>query len=138
MIKDVFEERAKVLEEFFNRIEVLPGLNANGQLTLGENLADHGGIMVAYQAFLNATKDHPLADKDGFTPAHRFFLAYANLWAANIRDEEIRRRTKIDPHSLGNWRVNGTLPHIDMWYDAFGVTDKDAMFVPKDKRVSIW
>ena len=133
-----FEERAKVLEEFFNRIEVLPGLNANGQLTLGENLADHGGIMVAYQAFLNATKDHPLADKDGFTPAQRFFLAYANLWAANIRDEEIRRRTKIDPHSLGNWRVNGTLPHIDMWYDAFGVTDKDAMFVPKDKRVSIW
>lgn len=133
-----FEERAKVLEEFFNRIEVLPGLNANGQLTLGENLADHGGIMVAYQAFLNATKDHPLTDKDGFTPAQRFFLAYANLWAANIRDEEIRRRTKIDPHSLGNWRVNGTLPHIDMWYDAFGVTDKDAMFVPKDKRVSIW
>ena len=133
-----FEERANEMEAFFNKIEVLPGLNANGQLTLGENLADHGGLMVAYQAFCNATKDAPLENKDGFTPAQRFFLAYANLWANNIRDEEIRRLTKLDPHSLAEWRVNGALPHIDAWYEAFGITEKDPLFIPKDKRVSIW
>ena len=107
-------------------------------MTLGENLADHGGLMVAYQAFCNATKDAPLENKDGFTPAQRFFLAYANLWANNIRDEEIRRLTKQDPHSLAEWRVNGALPHIDAWYEAFGITEKDPLFIPKDKRVSIW
>lgn len=133
-----FEERANEMEAFFNKIEVLPGLNANGQLTLGENLADHGGLMVAYQAFCNATKDAPLENKDGFTPAQRFFLAYANLWANNIRDEEVRRLTKLDPHSLAEWRVNGALPHIDAWYEAFGITEKDPLFIPKDKRVSIW
>lgn len=135
---DRFKERADVMEAFFGNIDVLPGLKANGALTLGENLADHGGLMVAYQAFKNATKAAPLPAKDGLTPEQRFFLAYAQVWAANIRDEEIRQRTKSDPHSLGRWRVNGALPHIDMWYEAFGVTDKDPMFVPADKRVRIW
>ncbi|MBP3471397.1 MAG: M13 family metallopeptidase [Paraprevotella sp.] len=135
---DRFKERADVMEAFFGNIDVLPDLKANGALTLGENLADHGGLMVAYQAFKNATKAAPLPAKDGLTPEQRFFLAYAQVWAANIRDEEIRQRTKSDPHSLGRWRVNGALPHIDMWYEAFGVTDKDPMFVPADKRVRIW
>lgn len=135
---DRFKERADVMEAFFGNINVLPDLKANGALTLGENLADHGGLMVAYQAFKNATKAAPLPAKDGLTPEQRFFLAYAQVWAANIRDEEIRQRTKSDPHSLGRWRVNGALPHIDMWYEAFGVTDKDPMFVPADKRVRIW
>ena len=94
--------------------------------------------MVSYQAFKNATKDAPLADKDGFTPEQRFFLAYAGVWAANIRDEEIRKRTKSDPHSLGRWRVNGALPHIDAWYEAFGITEQDPMFVPKEERATIW
>lgn len=133
-----FEERTHVMRDFFNNIEVLPGLCGNGQLTLGENMADHGGLMVSYQAFKNATKDAPLADKDGFTPEQRFFLAYAGVWAANIRDEEIRKRTKSDPHSLGRWRVNGALPHIDAWYEAFGITEQDPMFVPKEERVTIW
>ena len=105
---------------------------------MGENLADHGGLMVAYTAFQNAMKEKPLQTEDGFTPEQRFFLAYANVWAANIRDEEIRVRTKSDPHSLGCWRVNGALPHIDAWYEAFGITEKDSMFVPKEKRVTIW
>ena len=133
-----FEERTHVMRDFFNNIEVLPGLKANGQLTLGENMADHGGLQVAFQAFKNATKDAPLADHDGFTPEQRFFLAYAGVWAANIRDEEIRNRTKSDPHALGRWRVNGALPHIDAWYDAFGITEADPMFVPKAERVTIW
>ena len=133
-----FEERTHVMRDFFNKIEVLPGLFANGQLTLGENMADHGGLQVAYQAFKNATKDAPLAERDGFTPEQRFFLAYAGVWANNIRDEEIRNRTKSDPHALGRWRVNGALPHIDAWYEAFGITESDPMFVPKAERVTIW
>lgn len=133
-----FTERIQVMREFHDSIEVLPGLHANGSLTLGENMADHGGLMVAFQAFKNATKDAPLGDIDGFTPEQRFFLAYANVWGQNIRDEEIRKRVKSDPHELGKWRVNGQLPHIDAWYEAFGITEEDPMFVPKDKRVTIW
>lgn len=133
-----FEERISVMREFHNKIEVLPGLFANGSLTLGENMADHGGLMVSFQAFKNATADAPLKDVDGFTPEQRFFLAYANVWAQNIRDEEIRKRVKSDPHQLGQWRVNGQLPHMDAWYEAFGITEKDPMFVPKENRVTIW
>lgn len=133
-----FEERISVMRDFYDSIEVLPGLHSNGSLTLGENMADHGGLMVSYQAFLNATAQTPLADKDGFTPAQRFFLAYANVWGQNIREEEIRKRVKSDPHSLGQWRVDGQLPHIDSWYDAFGITESDPMFLPKSKRVTIW
>ncbi|MCR4994772.1 MAG: M13 family metallopeptidase [Bacteroidales bacterium] len=133
-----FEERTQVMRQFFDKIEVLPGLMANGQLTLGENMADHGGLQVSFQAFKNATKDAPLETRDGFTPEQRFFLAYAGVWAGNIRDEEIRKRTKSDPHALGRWRVNGALPHIDAWYDAFGISESDPMFVPKEQRVTIW
>ena len=133
-----FERRAQVMCDFFNNIEVLPGLKANGKLTLGENLADHGGLNVAFQALQNAMKETPLDSADGFTPEQRFFIAYANVWAANINDEEIRRRTKSDPHALGRWRVNGALPHIDAWYKAFNITEKDKLFVPQDKRVTIW
>jgi len=133
-----FEERIQVMREFHDSIEVMPGLHANGSLTLGENMADHGGLMVAFQAFKNATKDAPLAVIDGFTPEQRFFLAYANVWGQNIRDEEIQKRVKSDPHQLGMWRVNGQMPHIDAWYEAFGITEADPMFVPKEKRVTIW
>lgn len=133
-----FNERIQVMREYHDSIEVLPGLHSNGSLTLGENMADHGGLMVSYQAFVNATAQAPLSDKDGFTPAQRFFLAYANVWGQNIRDEEIRKRVKSDPHSLGKWRVNGQMPHMDAWYEAFGITEQDPMFVPKEKRVTIW
>lgn len=133
-----FNERAQVMVDFFNNIEVLPGLKANGQLTLGENLADHGGLNVAYLAYRNATKDAPLGVVDGFTADQCFFLAYAALWAGNIREEAIRQYTKSDPHSLGEWRVNGALPHIQAWYDAFGITDKDPMYIAPEKRVNIW
>jgi len=107
-------------------------------LTLGENLADHGGLMVAYSAYKNATKDQPLPDMDGFTADQRFFLAYAGVWAGNINEAEIRRLTKIDPHSLGRWRVNGALPHIDAWYEAFDIKPDDKMYIPKEERLPLW
>ena len=133
-----FEERAQVMVNFFDSIQVLPGLNANGSLTLGENIADHGGLQVSFQAFKNATKDASLPVEDGFTPEQRFFLSYAGVWAGNIRDEQIRLQTKSDPHSLGRWRVNGALPQIGAWYDAFGIKEGDPMYLAPEKRVSIW
>ena len=135
---DNFKKRAQVMNDFFSNIEVLPGLKGNGALTLGENLADHGGLQVAYKALQNAMEEAPLDSADGFTPDQRFFLAYANVWGANITDEEIRKRTKSDPHSLGRWRVNGALPHIEAWYKAFNVKKDSKLYVPENERVDIW
>ena len=133
-----FKARTDKYADFFSAIKVLPDLNANGRLTLGENLADHGGLQVAYAAFKNATKNQPLPVIDGLTPDQRFFLAYAGVWAGNITEAEIRNRTKSDPHSLGRWRVNGALPHIDAWYEAFGVKPGDKMYIPKEQRLPLW
>ena len=133
-----FNKRAQVMVNFFDSIQVLPGLYANGSLTLGENIADHGGLQVSFQAFKNATKDAPLGVVDGFTPEQRFFLSYAGVWAGNVRDEQIRLQTKSDPHSLGRWRVNGALPQIGAWYEAFNITENDPMYLAPEKRVSIW
>ena len=133
-----FTERTDKYADFFSAIDVLPDLKANGRLTLGENLADHGGLMVAYAAFKNATKNQTLPVIDGLTPDQRFFLAYAGVWAGNITEAEIRNRTKSDPHALGRWRVNGALPHIDAWYEAFGIKEGDKMYIPKEKRLQLW
>jgi len=136
--KKNFDQRAAVMASFFDSILVAPGVYGNGKFTLGENIADHGGLQVSYQAFKSATASAPLAKIDGFTPEQRFFLSYSNVWASNIRPEEILVLTKSDPHSLGKWRVNGALPHIAAWYEAFGIKEGDKMFVPVEKRVSIW
>ena len=133
-----FTERTDKYADFFSAISVLPDLKANGRLTLGENLADHGGLQVAFAAYKNATKRSPLGEKDGLTADQRFFHAYAGVWANNITEEEIRNRTKSDPHSLGRWRVNGALPHIDAWYEAFGVKEGDKMFIPQSERLQLW
>ena len=133
-----FDERSKVLVDYFDNIEVAPGLNANGRFTLGENIADHGGLQISYQAYKNATANKPLEIVDGFTPEQRFFLAYANVWAGNIRPEEILRLTKVDEHSLGRWRVNGALPHINAWYEAFDINANDPMYIAEENRTSIW
>lgn len=133
-----FDKRAQVMVNVFDSIEVAPGVHGNGRMTLGENIADHGGLHVSYDAFKKAIAAHPLPMMDGFTPEQRFFLAYANVWANNIRPEEVLNRTKNDVHSLGKWRVDGALPQIGAWYEAFNVTEKDPMFVPVEKRVSIW
>jgi putative endopeptidase len=133
-----FKARTKVMSDFFDKIVVLPGLHANGELTLGENIADHGGLNVSFQAYKNATKDAPLGVKDGFTADQRFFLAFAGVWAGEMRNAEIRELTKSDPHSLAKWRVDGALPQIDAWYDAFNIQPGDPLYLPKDKRVNIW
>ncbi|WP_448924521.1 M13 family metallopeptidase [Hoylesella nanceiensis] len=133
-----FDARATEYANFFSNIKVLPDLNANGRFTLGENLADHGGLEVAFAAFQNVNKKEKLPVIDGLTPEQRFFIAYAGVWAGNITEKEIRSRTKSDPHSLGQWRVNGALPHINAWYEAFGVKEGDALFLPESKRLKLW
>ena len=133
-----FNKRADMYANFFSNIKVLPDLNANGRFTLGENLADHGGLQVAYEAYKEANKNNELKTIDGLTPDQRFFIAYSQVWAANITEAEIRNRTKSDPHSLGRWRVNGALPHVNMFYDAFGVTPTDKMFIPAEQRLKLW
>ncbi len=133
-----FKKRADLCAAFFDNIKVLPDLNANGRFTLGENLADHGGLQVSFNAFKHATAEKPLKVKDGFTADQRFFIAYAGVWGQNITEQEIRNRVKRDPHSLGEWRVNGALPHVDAWYEAFGVKEGDKLFVPKADRLELW
>ena len=133
-----FNKKAEIFINYFSAIKVLPDLYANGKLTLGENLADHGGLEVSFNAFKKAMKDAPLGNIDGFTPEQRFFLAYAGLWAGNITDEEIRNLTKMDPHSLGVNRVNAALQHINAWYEAFNVKQGDKMFIPETERLKLW
>ncbi|MDD3787992.1 MAG: M13 family metallopeptidase [Petrimonas sp.] len=133
-----FDERTKVLVDHFNNIVVLDTVRANGVFTLGENIADQGGLQISYQAFQKTEEAKNDKKLDGFTPAQRFFLSYANVWAGNIRNEEILRRTKLDPHSLGKWRVDGAVPQVDAWYAAFNIQPTDPMYLPKDKRASIW
>ena len=133
-----FNKRAQVMVNFFDSIQVAPGVHANGKQTLGENIADYGGLQVAYQAFKKATAQNPLPVVNGLTPEQRFFLAYAGVWANNIRPEFVLYLTKMDVHSLGEWRVNGALPQIDAWYEAFNITEKDPMYLPKEERVAIW
>lgn len=141
---EAFKLRTDVLVKQFDAIEVLPAteereaLYANGSFSLGENIADQGGLRVAFTALQNnfgGVEPEPI---EGFTAAQRFYLAYAALWAQNIRDEEIARLTKIDVHSLGVNRVNATLRNIQSFYDAFGVTEQHAMYLAPEERVVIW
>lgn len=134
-----FKERADKLVDQYDQIIVIDTLHANGRFTLGENIADHGGLLVAHQAYLNSLKGKETpAPIDGFTNEQRFFLGYATLWGQNIRPEEIRRRTKIDPHSLGKWRVNAALRNIAPFYAAFDIKEGAPMFMAPADRVVIW
>ena len=122
------------------KIVLASGRPTRGMMKLVHELEmdKHHGLMVSYNAFKNATAKKPLKNKDGFTPDQRFFLAYAGVWGQNITDKEIRNRVKNDPHSLGKWRVDGALPHIDAWYEAFGVKQGDKLFIPKNQRLELW
>ena len=135
---EAFEELANKLVEQFNKVEVAPGTFANGKLTLGENIADQGGLRGAYTAYHNSLNGSEGEVVGGFTPDQRFYLGYANVWAGNIRDAEILQRTESDPHSLGKWRVNATLRNLDPFYKAFDIAEGDAMFMPTADRVVIW
>lgn len=134
-----FETRAQVLVDRFDNFVVIDDMHANGKFTLGENIADLGGLNISYTAVLEAWKKNKPARKiEGFTPDQRFFLAYARLWAQNIRDKEVIRLTNEDVHSLGRFRVVGPLPNMEAWYKAFNVSSNDPLYIPTEKRASIW
>lgn len=137
-----FGEKTKVLGAQFDAVEVLPGLFANGTYTMGENIADQGGLRVAMTAFLDSQKkkgvDVDSGTIDGLKPTQVFYMNYANLWGQNVRDEEIRSLTTGDVHSLGINRVNVTLRNLEDFFQAFGITEKDAMYRPVEERIIIW
>ena len=140
---EAFQQKSQVLVEQFNKIEVLPATEespavmADGALSLGENIADQGGLRVAFTALKNALGETTPEPIDGFTAEQRFYLAYATLWGQNIREAEKARLTKVDVHSLGENRVNATLKNLQSFYDAFGITE-GKMFMPEEERVIIW
>ena len=136
--KAKYDERTKVLADWFSEQEALPGLKLNGQKCLGENIGDNGGLKVAYRAFENRMKQEQLGDKEGFTPAQRFYLAYARIWASNTTPEFLAYIVNSDVHSPNLSRVNAALPMIDTWYDAFNIQPTDKMFIPKEKRAMVW
>lgn len=133
-----FKAKAEVLAEQFDKTEILPGVFANGHLELGENIADHGGVSVAYTALHNALGGKEPAPIDGLTADQRFFLGYAHVWAQNITDEERARLNKLDVHALGDNRVNVTLRNFPQFFEAFGIKEGDKMFRPESERVHIW
>lgn len=133
-----YDKRTKVLADWFSQQEAVPGLKVDGNKTLGENIGDNGGLHVAYLAFQNAMKQHPLETRDGFTPNQRFFLAYGRIWASNIAPQFIAYIVNSDVHSPNRQRVNAALPMIDEWYDAFNIKAGDKLFVPAEKRAHIW
>ena len=137
--RSAFEAKTNILVEQFNAIEILPGLFADGKFSLGENIADQGGLRLAFTALTDfAWAEGRPKDVDGFTGEQRFYIGYATLWAQNITDQEKERLTKVDVHSLGRNRVNATLRNIQSFYDAFGITEGDAMYMPVEERVIIW
>jgi putative endopeptidase len=137
--KTKFLSRSEILVDQFNTFKVLDTLHANGKLTLGENIADLGGLNISYYALQKELKNNPAPSKiNGFTQEQRFFLSFANIWAQNIRDKEIERRTKEDVHSLGPLRVNGPLPNLPEFYVAFGIKPGDAMYKADKDRAVIW
>ena len=138
MDKKNYNERTKVLENYFSTVEAVPGKKINGKQTLGENIGDNGGINIAFRALQNSMKKKPLGNIDGFTPEQRFFLSWARVWASNMRPEYVEYLITVDTHSPNEARVNAALPHIDAWYDAFKVKKGDKLFIPKKKRAHIW
>lgn len=133
-----FNAKAEVLAAQFDAVEVLPGLMANGHLSLGENIGDHGGLSIAFTAMENAIKGKNIGLIDGFTPEQRFYISYGIIWAQNITDEEKARLTKLDVHSLAVNRVNVSLKNFQSFFDAFGIKEGDPMFRPESERVHIW
>lgn len=125
-----FKEKANILINYFDGLETLPGVKVNGKLTISENLADHGGVNIAYHAYKNVCKND---DND-----KEFFYSYARIWAENSTDEYKKEQVLKDPHSPGKLRVNGILPHINAWYKIFKINKKHKLFIPENERIDIW
>ena len=135
---EAFKQKTAGLVAQFDQIEILPGLNANGAATLGENIADQGGLRIAYTAMQNSFAGKHPEPIDGFTAEQRFYLAYATVWAQNITDQEKQRLTLLDVHSLGENRVNVSVRNLDTFFEAFGIKEGDPMYRPEEERVVIW
>ena len=133
-----FKRRAKILGDQYAKFEPVPGVFINPDLTMGENIADLGGLAMALDAYHLSLNGKPAPVLDGLTGDQRVFLGWAQAWAGKATPEEIRRYTTSDPHSFRKYRVNGVVPNIDEWYAAFGIKEGDALFIPKDKRARIW
>ena len=133
-----FNERARGVVMLYNSFEPIPGFKVNGQQTLGENIADLGGVLVAMDAYKLSLNGQPAPELDGVTAEQRFYLAYAQAWREKIRDEAMKNQVTSDVHSPAEFRVNGTLRNVDGWYQAFNVTEGQKMFVAPDKRSRIW
>ena len=135
---EAFKTKTQKLVEQFNQVEVLPGVFANGAATLGENIADQGGLRIAYTAMQNSFAGNHPEPVDGLTAEQRFYIAYATVWAQNITKEEIQRRTLVDVHSIGENRVNVSVRNLQTFFDAFGIKEGDRMWRPEEERVVIW
>ena len=135
---EAFKVPAEQLAAFYDQTEPLPGLHTNGHLTLGENLSDHGGLMISFNALKKILAEKALPVENGFTPEQRFFLSYGSIWESDLSEEYIRARTLSNPHSTSYIRVNAALPHIDGWYEAFGIKEGDKLYVAPEDRVRIW
>lgn len=136
--KSLFDQRAQKLVDQFNHYMPIDSLTINGKLTLGENIADLGGLTIAYAALQKTLALKPKVKIDGFTPEQRFFINFAQVWRNNIRPEELKKRLKTDPHSPGKFRANGTVRNMPEFYEAFGITKENKMYLPPDQRVEIW
>jgi putative endopeptidase len=133
-----YDKRTKVIADWFSEQEAVPGLKVNGEKTLGENVSDNGGLNISFRAFQDRMKQEPLKTINGFTPAQRFYLAYARVWASNSTPEYTAMLVNSDVHSPNRIRVTAALPMIDAWYEAFGIKASDKMFLPKEKRALVW
>lgn len=134
-----FTQHVSVIEEQYNNFVAIDTFKVNGKLTLGENIADLGGITVSWEAWKLATKGKESKEKiDGFTPEQRFFISYATVWRNNVRDKELMRRLKMDVHSPARFRILGVLPNVDKWYEAFNIKPTDKMYIAPEKRAKVW
>ena len=134
---DRYTNKANVIRDQFSEY-VIEGEKVNGELTLGENIADLGGMTIAYHALQEALKDKPVEKIDGFTQDQRFFLSWATIWRNNIRKEEALNRLIMDPHSPGSLRINGVVTNMKPFYDAFNVTSNQALYKNEDEIASVW
>ena len=133
-----FDAEAKVFGDEYAKFEAAPGAFVNPKLTMGENIADFAGVQVALDAYHHSLGGKPAPMIDGLTGDQRFFLAYAQVWREKQREDAIRSQVTTDPHSPGRFRIWGPLRNVQAWYDAFGITPDNAMYIPPEKRAKIW
>jgi putative endopeptidase len=135
---EAFKQRTDALADQYAQFEPLKELHVNGHLTLGENIGDLGGVTIAHDAYFISLNGKPAPVIDGYTADQRFFFGWAQVWRTLYRDQALRNQVMTDPHSPGEYRVNGVVRNVDAWYLAFGVKPGDKLYLPPEQRVHIW